>query len=140
MGVETIGFQLTLKFNMQAEMRRRGKFFSIDEIGRRDQHEKKESRIRQLQPLFEQGLVYLRKDMTPIMDELLSFPRGKHDDLIDALSRQLDYLVPSMGKSVPHETKDGTMRALLEKTWKRQSGGSYGYFDDLKEARSFLAS
>jgi predicted phage terminase large subunit-like protein len=100
-GIETFAFQKTLKYDLQRQQRERGIFFSIDELGKRHSGRgeavlSKEARIRRLQPYFEQGLVELRSDMSELRDELLSFPRGKHDDLIDALSYQLDYLVPSM--------------------------------------------
>lgn len=101
-GIETFAFQKTLKYDIQSEQRKRGVFFAIDELGKRHTGRgepilSKEARIRRLQPYFEQGLVEIRKDMESLVDELLAFPRGKHDDLIDALSYQLDYLVPSAG-------------------------------------------
>ncbi len=103
-GIETFAFQKTLKYDIQRKQRETGLFFSIDELGRRhsgrgEQVLSKEARIRRLQPYFEQGLVEIRADMQDLKDELLSFPRGKHDDLIDALSYQLDYLVPSQTQS-----------------------------------------
>lgn len=99
-GIETFAFQKTLKYDIQRQQRELGIFFSIDELGKRhsgrgEQILSKEARIRRLQPYFEQGLVEIRADMHDLRDELLAFPRGKHDDLIDALSYQLDYLVPS---------------------------------------------
>ena len=102
MGIETFAFQKTLKYDIQRKQRETGTFFSIDELGKRhsgkgEQVLSKEARIRRLQPYFEQGLVEIRSDMADLRDELLAFPRGKHDDLIDALSYQLDYLVPSLG-------------------------------------------
>lgn len=105
-GIETFAFQQTLKYDVQRKQRESGVFFSIDELGKRhsgrgEQVLSKEARIRRLQPYFEQGLVEIRSDMSELADELLAFPRGRHDDLIDALSYQLDYLVPSMQKSAP---------------------------------------
>ncbi len=102
-GLETFAFQKTLKYDIQRQQRERGIFFSIDELGKRhsghgEQILSKEARIRRLQPYFEQGLVEIRADMADLRDELLAFPRGKHDDLIDALSYQLDYLVPSQNR------------------------------------------
>lgn len=104
-GIETFAFQKTLKYELQRKQRETGIFFSIDELGKKHSGHgeailSKEARIRRLQPYFEQGLVEIRSDMQDLRDELLSFPRGKHDDLIDALSYQLDYLVPSSEKSV----------------------------------------
>jgi len=105
-GIETFAFQKTLKYDLHRQQRERGIFFSIDELGKRhsgrgEQILSKEARIRRLQPYFEQGLVELRMDMQELCDELLSFPRGRHDDLIDALSYQLDYLVPSQNRVAP---------------------------------------
>lgn len=104
-GIETFAFQKTLKYDIQRQQRERGVFFSIDELGKRhsgkgEQILSKEARIRRLQPYFEQGLVEISPSMLDLKDELLAFPRGRHDDLIDALSYQLDYLVPSMQKSL----------------------------------------
>lgn len=120
-GIETFAFQKTLKYEIQRQQRERGIFFSIDELGRRgsgkgEAPESKEARIRRLQPFFEQGLVEIRADMQDLVDELLAFPRGKHDDLIDALSYQLDYLVPSLGTSKPaHSLIEGSMEWWVKK-------------------------
>jgi predicted phage terminase large subunit-like protein len=114
-GIETFAFQKTLKYEIQRQQRERGIFFSIDELGKRHTGRgepilSKEARIRRLQPYFEQGLVEIRSDMQALKDELLAFPRGKHDDLIDAFSYQLDFLVPSTaGERKDPGLKEGTM-------------------------------
>lgn len=114
-GIETFAFQKTLKYDIQRQQRERGLFFRVDELGKRHTGRgepilSKEARIRRLQPYFEQGLVEVRSDMQDLVDELLAFPRGKHDDLIDALSYQLDYLVPSVvGVRRDAEIAEGTM-------------------------------
>lgn len=119
-GIETFAFQKTLKYEIQRQQRERGCFFSIDELGKRHSGHgepllSKEARIRRLQPYFEQGLVEIRRDMSDLRDELLSFPRGRHDDLIDALSYQLDYLVPSQGPYLPAKaTIHGSMGWWVE--------------------------
>ena len=62
---------------------------------------KKEDRIRRIIPLFENNRVYFPKDITYvdvdgvskdlvdvfIQQEMMVFPIGKHDDMLDALSR-----------------------------------------------------
>lgn len=89
-GVELVAFQQILGFNIRQEMQKRNKYFSIKELkpGKRS----KESRIGVygLQPRFEAGKVYMRKEMTDLEDELLRFPKGAHDDLLDALAYSLD--------------------------------------------------
>jgi predicted phage terminase large subunit-like protein len=117
-GMEAWALQKTLIVDLKNRMRQRHKYFEIDElrITRNAGGEPirgKEARIRSLQPLFSQGLIEIRQDMTDLVDELLTFPRGKHDDLIDALARCVDKLTPSHGVGLnplltdPRNTDDG---------------------------------
>lgn len=110
-GIETFAFQKTLKYEIERKQRETGKFFGIDELGRRNMgkgepYMSKEARIRSMQPLFEQGLIELRHDMQDFVDELLSFPRGKHDDCIDALAYAKDKLIPSAGARTYGESEE----------------------------------
>ncbi len=43
------------------------------------------SRAWKLSALFEDGRIRLKHDMPELVDQLLAFPQGEHDDLIDAL-------------------------------------------------------
>ena len=43
----------------------------------------KSYRLESLQPLFAQGNVFIQKNQQALLDELLLYPRGKHDDLLD---------------------------------------------------------
>jgi len=48
---------------------------------------KKEARIvASLQGLFQAGRYYIKKNHIEAKDELLTFPSGKHDDLIDTMA------------------------------------------------------
>jgi predicted phage terminase large subunit-like protein len=142
-GIETFAFQRTLKYEIQRQQRERGIFFSIDELGKNRSGRgepvlSKEARIRRLQPYFEQRLVEIRSDMQDMVDELLAFPRGKHDDLIDALSYQLDYLYPSPAPLAAEEPEvvhviPPTMKSVLRGVWNKQGTGLLDrYFNDLK--------
>jgi predicted phage terminase large subunit-like protein len=108
-GIEKYAMQLMLKYEIQAEQRRRGKFFTIEEMSKPKDKVKKENFIYRLEPFFEQGLIRIRHDMTDLVDEILSFPNGKHDDLIDALAYQLDYLVPAAQNYKASVLREGTM-------------------------------
>ena len=44
---------------------------------------RKSYRLESLQPLFANRKVYINKSMQALEDELLLYPRGKHDDLLD---------------------------------------------------------
>lgn len=136
-GIESFAYQTTLKYYVKEEMRKRNVFFSIDEIGRKgqrtDQEITKEARIRRLQPYFEQGLIELPHNCDWLKEELLSFPRGRHDDGIDCMAWGLDYIVPSVTR-MTRPVLEGTMGELLKRTWERRVGEGYGeYLSDLKE-------
>lgn len=138
-GIETFAFQKTLKYEIQRKQRETGTFFSIDELGgksagRGEPILSKEARIRRLQPYFEQGLIELRSDMQVLVDELLSFPRGKRDDLIDALAYQLDFLNPSSAGRAKDKDNYMTMDWWVKNHLPKPSaGGIYERFmADLK--------
>lgn len=99
-GVETIAYQKALSYSIQEEIRKRKRYLPIVEI---QQHEtSKDQRIKGLQPLYQQNKIYHRKDLQNtayLEDELLHFPRSRRDDVIDALSMQLEYWVPPRKKN-----------------------------------------
>lgn len=98
-GLETIAYQKALKGWLEEKMRERGVFFPITEL-RRSTNETKEFRIKALEPFYREGKVYHAKWMKSLEEELLTFPRGKHDDEIDALASQLELLMPGDPLSV----------------------------------------
>lgn len=92
-GLETVAYQKALKAWLEEKMRERGVYFPITEL-RRNTNESKEFRIKALEPFYRDGLVFHAPWMQSLETELLQFPKGKHDDEIDALASQLDLLVP----------------------------------------------
>ena len=66
-------------------MKRRGVVLPIQGI-RPDPMQTKNMRIGGLVPRFEWGRLYLSQGLQDLETELAQFPRGTHDDLIDALS------------------------------------------------------
>lgn len=95
--LETIAYQKALSYILQLEMQKRGVFLPIIEKQYHDRT--KEERIRALQPLYAAGKVYHQKDLSLTRyfeEELLQFPRGAHDDMIDTFAMSLDHLVPPM--------------------------------------------
>jgi len=108
-GIELVAFQKALKYQINDEMRRRNTFFSVVELKHNNQTSKK-LRIEGLQPRYEQGTIFHRQGdlMTAELEhELLHFPRGRHDDIIDALSFQLEILtVPSKKKKSRDEDEE----------------------------------
>jgi len=88
-GVESVAYQSTMLYWIREKQQEKKYWFAIDPIthGKRA----KGSRIQGLQPLFADGRVLLRKHHGVLVNELLSFPMGQNDDVIDCLSMQLRY-------------------------------------------------
>lgn len=110
-GMETNGFQKTLKLACEEEMRKKRAYFNIEEI-RTGPERSKAERIKTLEPFYRQGSVYHAawmkgKDMET---ELQTFPKGKNDDLIDAESMCLPLLHPGAVQTQSRE--DDWDRAL----------------------------
>ena len=55
-------------------------------------NQKKKDRLFEgLQPMFKAGAVHLKKNMHEFIGELLDFPKGSHDDTIDAFWLSTQY-------------------------------------------------
>lgn len=92
-GLETVAFQKALKSWLEETMRNRGVFFPITEL-KRNTNETKEFRIKALEPFYREGKIFHAPWMKSLEEEAMSFPKGKHDDELDALASQLDLLMP----------------------------------------------
>jgi len=68
---------------IREEMRKRSQFFTLTAI---KPHRDKVTRTQSLQALYSNGMVFIRKEHVELEDELLRFPKGEHDDLVDALA------------------------------------------------------
>ncbi len=93
-GIEDVAFQKTLQYSIQEEMRKRNIFLPIREV--KPQLRTKDNRIRGLQPLYANGMIYHSKELVYnqyLEDELMRFPRGRHDDIIDAFSYAKDLVI-----------------------------------------------
>ena len=74
---------------MRDEIKRRNIYVSFEGI---KNTKKKEERILRLSPVAENKRLFLLSGMRELEAELFSFPRGEHDDVIDALSLSMvDY-------------------------------------------------
>lgn len=91
--LETVTAQIMLLDLLNSEMRKRGKFFVIQEV-KPDSNETKAARIRGLIPHYSNRRVYHTGTMYALEEQLLEFPKGAHDDIIDALSYQVKFWRP----------------------------------------------
>jgi len=86
--IETIAFQKTLQHYIMKEIKRRGHTLPLNEV-MPESDESKEKRIRLLQPIYMRSDIFHSEGVANIEyleDELLRFPKGKHDDTIDCLA------------------------------------------------------
>jgi predicted phage terminase large subunit-like protein len=101
--IEEVAFQKALQYSISDEMRRRNEYLPISEV--KPQERSKEQRIKGLQPLYANGIIFHNKDLREndyLEDELLRFPRGRHDDLVDALSYGKDIVAIPRRKRSPN--------------------------------------
>jgi predicted phage terminase large subunit-like protein len=91
LALEVNAMQLTLKYILTEEMEKRGEYFSIKEL-RPNSTRSKMSRIKGLQPWFENGKIFLQKSQTELIEQIIHYPRCKHDDLIDAFASVLEVM------------------------------------------------
>lgn len=115
--IETLATQKSIMVELNNEQRRRGVWLPIKEITHRPKT--KEERIRMLAPFYEFGHIYHIKECPQLEDleyELVHFPRGKHDDIIDALANIPEMASPANpGKfSKSEREKDDRPRALIK--------------------------
>lgn len=86
MSIEVIGQAQGLMTPIHDEEDRRNVYLPLVEITVRDRV-RKEMRIRSvLQPRFERGKIYIKRDQVDLEEQLLKFPRSKRDDMIDSLA------------------------------------------------------
>jgi predicted phage terminase large subunit-like protein len=84
-GVETISAQFEMYRQLQSDVTKRGYYHTrIKSVNPRG---KKEVRIGQLEPLFESGVIRIKKNQRLLIQQLIEFQNGAdHDDLPDALA------------------------------------------------------
>ena len=86
MGIEMVAYQSALQHFLEKEMPQRGIFFRITPL---KAEKKKELRIDAIQPRFAVGTVWFKSKavwLPEIESELLAYPHGARDDVIDALA------------------------------------------------------
>lgn len=94
-GIEDVAYQKALLHFLSEESLRTGKMIpvvpvkrnsTISSDGGKRQSNHKAYRIRSLVPRFEFGKILLNQGLDDFILEYTTFPRGQHDDLLDALS------------------------------------------------------
>ncbi len=82
LAIETNTFQVVLKDMLEEMSRKLGLFIPIRPV---KNFSDKVARVSSLSPLVESGSILFRQDHKALIDQLLQFPKGAHDDGPDAL-------------------------------------------------------
>ena len=109
--IETIAYQEMLRDYVMKRSKKEGMFLPGIEKGIKNYNQKKKDRLFEgLQPMFKAGAVHLKKDMHEFIGELIDFPKGSHDDTIDAfwLATQFAKGNPKAGTNKKKKKKDGS--------------------------------
>lgn len=126
LGIEDVAFQRAIIHFAHEEMRRRDKMIPITGV-KRGADKTKEMRIMSLVPRFEWGTLYLSQGLYDLELELGEFPRGAHDDLLDALS-SIDQIAVYPQKErpknvAPHPNDPGYESWYIKQLVKRNNAG-----------------
>lgn len=104
--IEVIGTK-SLSYELANEQRRRNTWLNVTEI--KSQPNSKEERIRGLAPFYESGHIFHIAECPQIEEleiELLQFPTGRHDDIIDDLANILPVASPPGPGQMRHRDRD----------------------------------
>lgn len=85
--VEGVGYQKNIVHWIRERMVAMSNYFNVEIVPQ--SRVAKETRIQQLQPMIEMGMIQFRRRHQELITEILAFPLGKNDDLPDALAMQI---------------------------------------------------
>jgi phage terminase large subunit-like protein len=108
-GARTIGIEVTslnefITYPLRTEMLRQKRYYNIVELKARAS---KEERIEALIPFYRLGFVYHNRAVCSVLEnQLMSFPRSKRDDVMDALAYVVEMLEMGERYFIPKETPD----------------------------------
>lgn len=88
--LETVAAQIVLLDMIRNKMAERKQWFTLEEV-KLDTSETKAARIRSLIPFYANLRVYHAKGLQALEAQLIEFPRGLHDDVIDSLAHQTKF-------------------------------------------------
>ena len=113
MKIETVAYQEALRAAVKKRMLEENLYIPGLEKGVKPRTRKSE-RLLSLVPMFAKGEFFFRSQDTEAQAEFLSYPKGKHDDVMDALWTSLEGARPSRLKSLNVEDKSSSLKKVLD--------------------------
>lgn len=114
--IETVGYQEMLR----DYLRRQDEYIPGLEI-KNNPRQSKSVRLETLQPWFKAKKVYIKKGLQPLIDQLLIYPRGAHEDLLDGTYYSFKGVYrPSHDEGdAPQNRKKAVSRSSFRERWKK---------------------
>jgi predicted phage terminase large subunit-like protein len=112
--VEGVAYQRTLKWLLEQEMKKRGRFIQIDAVTDR---RKKSHRITQaFSGIASQGQFYINREHSEFYSQFVEYPNVNHDDLLDSVAMAMPEIAESgdMGTMF----NDDAVLGALPKDWR----------------------
>ncbi len=115
--LETVATQKSIEHELNNEQKRRNTWLPVTFV--RTRTKSKEERIRALAPFYEFGHIFHVKECNQLDEleyELIHFPKGTHDDIIDALATVLEVARPAGTKNTSAKKElDRELLSILTK-------------------------
>ena len=115
--IESVGYQEMLRQYIKEESEKKGLFIPGLEI-KENPRTRKSYRLESLQPLFANKRVFITKEMQALVDELLLYPRVKHDDLLDGFFYANKNSYRPSHAFTTTSTQNDIFRVRSNKSWK----------------------
>ena len=114
MKIETTGYQEALRASVRDIMQKEGIYIPGLERGVKPRTRKSE-RLLSLVPFFARKQMFFRPEDIAAQKEFLSYPKGKHDDVMDATWTALDGHRPCRLKEYdPENTKINKVKKVFD--------------------------
>ena len=107
--IETTGYQEALRTAVRELMLKDSLYIPGIEKGVKPRTRKSE-RLMSLVPMFAKGQFYLRPEDMSAQQEFLSYPKGKHDDVMDAIWTALEGHKPCRHKTIDKDHKKDSIK------------------------------
>lgn len=131
--IEAVAYQAALESFVLEEQRRRQaadpnfKAFTVNQI-KHAYAQKKTERIAGLVPYFKNGTLFMKKSMDKLQQQLLQFPKGRHDDHADCLSFFIGLKILTVFTKEEEKKVDSSYTAM----WRRRQGQEVSGFNPYK--------
>lgn len=127
-GIESVAYQKALLYFTHEEGLRRNKILPLKEV-KAETNKTKPQKIRSLVPRYEWNHIFHNHGLHDLEMELMKFPRGAHDDLIDALA-YIEYISHAPDKESeeikkPHSPHDPNYEKWIIQQKFKPKGDSY---------------